>query len=99
MRPGVVDRDRNVISHEEGNTELIYPGCYCRAKVNAYSYVKKGKGVALGLMSLQFVADGERLDSRSNAAEDFADDDIEDVWLEDDDIGGADEEDFGDDGF
>lgn len=74
MRPGVIDRSKNVISPEEGNGEMIYPGCYCRATVNVYSYNNKGKGVALGLMNLQFIKDGDRLDSRTDAAEDFEDD-------------------------
>lgn len=60
--------------------DIIYPGCYARATVVVYSYDNKSKGVSLGLMNLQKVKDGERLDSRSDAAEDFDDD-----YLEDDD--------------
>jgi hypothetical protein len=81
MRPGVIDADKEPISPEHGNAEKIYPGCYCRATVTAYSYDNKGKGVALGLQNIQKVADGERLDSRTDAAEDF-DDDIDDKWLD-----------------
>ena len=81
MRPGVVDKDRDPI--EPGNTDEIYPGCYCRATVTVYSYDNKGKGVALGLMNIQKVADGERLDSRTDAADDF-EDDIDEGWLEQD---------------
>ncbi len=90
MRPGVIDAGKNKISPEEGNQDDIYPGCYCRATVNVYSYDNKGKGVALGLMNIQKVADGERLDSRTDAAEDF-DDDIDDQWLEQD---GFEDDDF-----
>lgn len=73
MRPGVVDKDRDPISSEEphSNADEIYPGCYCRATVTVYSYDNKGKGVALGLMNVQKIADGERLDSRTDAADDF----------------------------
>jgi len=60
--------------------DIIYPGLYARATVVVYSYDNKSKGVSLGLMNLQKVKDGERLDSRSDAAEDFDDD-----YLEDDD--------------
>jgi hypothetical protein len=84
MRPGVIDANKNKIGPEEGNAEEIYPGCYCRATITVYSYDNKGKGIALGLMNVQKVADGERLDSRSDASEDF-DDDIDDAWLEQDD--------------
>ena len=91
MRPGVIDASKNKISPEEGNAEDIYPGCYCRATVTVYSYDNKGKGVALGLMNLQKVADGERLDSRTDAAEDF-DDDIDGAWLEDEKDTAGDEE-------
>ena len=83
MRPGVIDKDKNKIGPEEGNQDEIYPGCYCRATVTIYSYDNKGKGVALGLMNVQKVAEGERLDSRTDAAEDF-EDDVDSAWLEED---------------
>ena len=84
MRPGVVDRDRQPIGPEHGNADEIYPGCYCRATVTAYAYDKKGKGVALGLQNIQKVADGDRLDSRTDAAEDFENETIDDAWLDED---------------
>ncbi len=84
MRPGVIDKSKAKIGPEEGNAEEIYPGCYCRATVTVYSYDNKGKGVALGLMNVQKVADGERLDSRTDAEDDF-DEDLDDAWLEEDD--------------
>ncbi len=83
MRPGVIDANKNPISPDDGNIDEIYPGCYCRATVTVYSYDNKGKGVALGLMNVQKVSDGDRLDSRTDAAEDF-DDDIDSAWLEED---------------
>ncbi len=97
MRPGVIDASKSRIGPEEGNTDDIYPGCYCRATVTVYSYDNKGKGLALGLMNVQKVADGDRLDSRTDAEEDF-EDDIDSAWLdqgEDDDIpAGDDDDDF-----
>lgn len=92
MRPGVIDAGKNKIGPEEGNADDLYPGCYCRATVVAYSYDNKGKGVALGLMNLQKVADGERLDSRTDAGEDF-DDDIDEAWL-DENEGSVDDDEF-----
>ena len=97
MRPGVVDAGRNKIGPDEGNADEIYPGCYCRATVNPYSYDNQGKGVALGLMNVQKVRDGDRLDSRTDAAEDF-EDAVDEAWLDgdeetvDDDPLGGDEE-------
>ncbi len=82
LRPGVIDKDKSPIGPEHGNADEIYPGCYCRATVTVYSYDNKGKGVAIGLMNLQKVKDGPRLDSRTDASEDF-DDEIEDSYLED----------------
>ena len=83
MKPGVVDRAKDKIGPEEGNDEEIYPGCYCRATVTVYSYDNKGKGVALGLMNVQKVGDGARLDSRTDASEDF--EEVDDDWMEDED--------------
>ena len=79
MRPGIIDIDRTPLM----NADDFYPGCYARATVTAYSYDNKGKGVALGLQNLQKVKDGERLDSRTDAADDFGDD-VDDRWSEKD---------------
>lgn len=77
MKPGLIDRDRTPIL----SAEDFYPGCYARATITAYSYDNKGKGVAFGLQNLQKIAEGERLDSRTDAAEDFGDDDVaDDRW-------------------
>lgn len=52
--------------------EDIYPGCYVRASINFYGYDTKGnKGVAAGLNNLQKMADGERLDFRRSARDEF----------------------------
>lgn len=88
MQPGVIDRRKNKISPEEGNADEIYAGCWCRATVTVYSYDNKGKGVAVGLMNLQKLKDGDRLDSRTDAAEDF-EDDLEDLENEMDDFDDA----------
>lgn len=83
MRPGVVGLDKQPIGPEHGNADLIFPGCCCRATVCAYSYDNKGKGVALGLMNVQFIhGRGPRLDSRTDAAEDFGDEGLDQQWLD-----------------
>ncbi len=108
MRPGLVDADRRTIvatdaerekleadgkevADDMGN-EAAYPGAYYRATVTVYSYDNQGKGVALGLMNVQKIKDGGRLDSRTDAAEDF-DDDIDSAWLEEDEDAAPDESD------
>lgn len=42
---------------------VIYPGCYVNAVVNAYTWENKegGKGISFGLSAVQFYKDGERL--------------------------------------
>lgn len=75
MKPGIIDRDSTPIL----DASDFYPGCYARATVSAYAYDQGGgKGVALGLQNLQKIADGERLDSRTDASEDFGNDDVDD---------------------
>lgn len=81
LKPGVVDAQGNDMEPDD-----IYPGCYLRATVSAYAYDQGGgKGVALGLQNIRFVRDGERLDARTDAGEDFAD--VEDERDEDDPLG------------
>jgi len=78
MRPGVIDRDGLPIPVADLK-ETIFPGCYARATVTSYAYNKGGGlGVALGLQNLQFVRKGARIDSRSDASEDFQNDALDD---------------------
>ncbi len=84
MRPGVVDRAKQPIGPEHDNEDKVYPGCWARATVTIYSYNNKGKGVAIGLQNLQLIKDDGRLDARTDAAEDFDGEEIDDSWLDDD---------------
>lgn len=68
MKPGVVDLNLQPLE----SAEEFYPGCLARVTLTAYAYDNVGKGVAFGLQNIQKIADGERLDSRTNADEDFA---------------------------
>lgn len=66
--PGLIDQQRNAILSEND----FYPGCYARATVVAFAYDTAGnKGVSFGLQNVQKMADGDRLDSRKKAEEDF----------------------------
>lgn len=78
MKPGLIDRTKGGSPITDENE--FYPGCYAIATVSAYSYDQGGgKGVALGLQNLMKVGDGDRLDSRTDAGDDFADDlDVDD---------------------
>ena len=67
--PGVVDahvqpiRDRNE----------VYSGCYGRVSVTFFAFNTNGnRGIACGLNNLQKVRDGEPLDGRMSAEEEFA---------------------------
>jgi hypothetical protein len=80
IKPGIVDRDNTPIV-DEGE---IYPGCYARATVTCFAYDNIGKGVSFGLQNVQKIKDGERLDNRTDATEDFGDEEIDSTWLEGD---------------
>lgn len=50
----------------------FYPGCKVRASVTFFSYDTRGnKGVGVGLNNVQKVGEGERLDSRTAADDEF----------------------------
>lgn len=68
-KPGILASDQKTPVEDP---EAFYPGCYARASVTGYAYNKGGgMGVAFGLSNLMFVKDGERLDSRTEATDDF----------------------------
>ena len=74
FKPGIVDKDGKTKIIDDN--EAFYPGCFARATITCYAYENKGKGVAFGLMNLQKVADGARLDSRTDAEDDFGEEEI-----------------------
>lgn len=86
--PGVVKyngpgKKSTPISVEDDNTGIIYAGCYARATITIYAYNQRSKGVSLGLNNFQFVKDGERIDGRGDARDDF-EDDIDGSFLDQD---------------
>lgn len=66
--PQVVDANcQPIISKNE-----FYSGCYGRASVRFYAYNQNGnKGIGCGLGNVQKLEDGQPLDGRTTAAEDF----------------------------
>jgi len=66
--PEVVDANRNPVI----NKNEIYSGCYGRVSLSFYAYNKNGhKGIGCGLGNVQKLEDGQPLDGRTTAAEDF----------------------------
>lgn len=82
MRPGIIFLDNTPLT----DSEDFYPGCYARATVTAYAYDNVGKGVALGLQNLQKIKDGDRLDSRTEASDDFGGEEVDESWLGEDGV-------------
>lgn len=66
--PEIVDASCNpILSKNE-----FYSGCYGRASLRFYAYNQNGnKGVGCGLGNVQKLEDGQPLDGRTTAAEDF----------------------------
>ena len=69
-RPGVVNEANEIIDSSEANQ--IYAGCYAHATVKPYAYDNVGNyGVAIGLINLQKLKDGEALTSFTPPQDDF----------------------------
>lgn len=66
--PGVVDINKvEILDPSE-----LYAGCYVRVALKIFCH--DNDGISFGLNSVQKLADGERLDGRTSAADDFSDD-------------------------
>lgn len=75
--PEIVDAYRDEII----NRNELYSGCYGRVSVNFYAFdVGVNKGVACGLGNIQKLEDGANLSGGSTAAQDFGDDDDDDIF-------------------
>ncbi len=74
-RPGVVDRKRIPVT----DPTMIYSGCYIRASINIYPFNTNGnRGVGAGLGNVQFWEDGNPLNGRMRAEDEFDSLDAED---------------------
>ena len=67
QRPQIVDANLQ----EVNDPEKVYAGAKVLASVTAFAYDNVGRGVAFALNNVQFLADGERLDNRLAAADEF----------------------------
>lgn len=69
IAPQVVDKNvKPILDRDE-----VYSGCYANVSVTFYAFSVDGnKGVAAGLGNIQKVRDGERIDGRVSAAQEFA---------------------------
>lgn len=75
VRPQLVDARKQNIT----DPTVIYSGCYVRATVNFYAFNTNGnRGIAAGLGNVQFWCDGEPLNGRTRAEDDFTDLEAED---------------------
>lgn len=68
-KPSVVDRSNQPVT----DPERAYPGMWVRAYLDcfAWDHPTGGKGVSFGLLGIQLLRDGERLDGRRPAADVF----------------------------
>lgn len=74
-KPGLVDRRRIPIT----DPLELYSGCYVRASINFFAFNTNGnKGVAAGLGNIQKWAEGEPLNGRVRAEDEFETLDAED---------------------
>jgi len=72
--PGIVSK----YAGEDGrpkritDTSEVYSGCRVRATLSAFAYERAGnRGISFGLNNVQKLGDGERLDGRLRAEDDF----------------------------
>lgn len=101
MRPGVVSQ----VPNKDGRPTVIdaasiYPGAIVKASITTYGYdVKGNKGIGFGLNNIQFIRDGERLDSNIAAQDEFAADEnaVADLSDLDEEIGATSDDGFEDD--
>ena len=76
QKPGIVDKDLNEIL----DPDEVYSGCWGRASINFFPFNTNGnRGIACGLQNIQKWCDGEPLNGRVRAEDEFdALDDVDD---------------------
>lgn len=85
-RPGVVARHagNDGKSAPISDEREVYPGAKVRASLTAFAYDREGnKGVSFGLNNVQKLGEGERLDSRKRAEDEFTAEAVDAASLED----------------
>lgn len=78
-RPEIITLQGEIISRENENVHLLYPGCWARGTVNPYPFdVPQNRGLGLGFRNLQILnSTAPRLDGGASAKDDFGDEDVE----------------------
>lgn len=65
----------------------VYSGCYAKVSINFYPFdVKGNKGIAAGLNNIVKVQDGEFLGGRADVNDEFADEDFDDIYEDEEDF-------------
>jgi len=86
-QPGIVGRYADPATGKPvviTNADEVYPGCIVKASITAYGYdVNGNKGVAFALNNIQKWDDGERLDSRIAAEDEFEAEALSEADLDD----------------
>ena len=68
QKPGIVDKDLNEIL----DPDEVYSGCWGRASINFFPFNTNGnRGIACGLQNIQKWCDGEPLNGRVRAEDEF----------------------------
>ena len=80
--PGILNADKSPITKESG---LLYSGCYARLSYNCFSYDHGKVGTSCGMNNVQKTGDGDALDGRTMAEDDFDAVELTSVNASDDD--------------
>ena len=73
-RPGIVSKYAGPDGRPQKieDEEQVYPGCIVRASLRPFAYdINGNRGISFGLNNIQKLADGERLDGRKKAEDEF----------------------------
>jgi hypothetical protein len=73
------DANLNPVQDKEEIAELFYSGAYAKAVLKFFGFDKGDGGVGCSLNGLKFVKDGEPLSGSRATADDFADDEDDDL--------------------
>jgi len=77
--------DGKVKFQEITDSTEVYSGCYAKVSLNFYPFDAKGnRGVAAGLNNIVKVQDGEFLGGRAKVEDEFANEDFDDIYTEED---------------
>lgn len=77
--------DGKIKFQEINDSTEVYSGCYVKVSLNFYPFDTKGnKGVAAGLNNIVKVQDGEFLGGRASVNDDFADEEFDEVYDDED---------------